>query len=219
MAYEGWLVSDDGSRTDSTGIIMPDANGNAMVSYMAMEGDEATGENLFSAFDRFVITVEPAPDDDPAPSMETAAIYQIPMTSIANIRELTYSAEGNPAYGSGNFHEGMAKGTSVGLREQTSVAGAHAGLAFNAADVAGVHQHACHVVNIIEGSAGDNYDASCGDPGDGFGVLNYSANAVTTAGLAATASPEDGIIVSNGQKVISASTEASTLASQAMTRP
>lgn len=215
MVYEGWLVSDDGSRKESVGILAADANGNVSQSFMLMAGDEATGENLFAAFDKFVVTIEPVPDSDPGPSDKVLGMHQIPTASVGHIRYLTYSASGKPAYGAGNFHEGMPKGISVGLREQTGVAGAHAGLAFDASDLTGVQQHSCHVVNITEGSGGANYDGSCGDPGDGFGVLSYAADAATYAALAASGASDDAVIVSNGQRVINASGQASTSASQA----
>ena len=45
----------------------------------------------------------------------------------------------------------------MGLREQTWIAMVHAGLSANSNTLAQVKQHAEHVVNAIEGSAGANY--------------------------------------------------------------
>jgi hypothetical protein len=77
------------------------------------------------------------------------------------------------------------KGLAVGSREQTNTALTHATLSVNSADLAGIQTHAHHVINIVEGSSGDNYDASFGDPGDGFGVLQYAADANNHSGFAA----------------------------------
>jgi hypothetical protein len=215
MAYEGWLVSDDGSRKESTGILPTDANGNVSETFKLMADGEDTGENLLAAFDKFVVTVEPVPDTDSEPSGEIAAIHQKPMASMAHIRNLTYSAEGNPAYMAGNFHEGTPKGSAVGLREQTGVGIVHAGLSFEGSDLATVQQHACHVVNIIDGTSGASYDAACGNPGDGMGILSYSDTTVMHAGLAASAAPDEAVIVSNAQRAIDGAETAAMWASQA----
>ncbi len=215
MAYEGWLVSDDGSRKESAGILVTDANGAVSQTFGLMADGEATGENLFAAFDKFVITVEPVPDSDPGPSDEIEAIHQKPSAAMAHIRSLTYSAEGNPAYGSGNFHEGTPKGSAVGLREQVGVAIQHTGLGFEASELEMVQQHACHVVNVIDGTSGANYDAACGDPGDGTGILNYSDSTAAQAGMAAAAAPDEAVIVANGQLAIEGANAAAKSATQA----
>ena len=147
---------------------------------------ETTGENLFANFDKFVVTIEPVPDLDPLPSAVVALIHQIPKGGLAHIRHLSYSWTGNPAY-KGGFHAGTPKGIVVGLREQTWAALVHARLSINSSDLAGVRQHACHVVNIVEGTGdgkGANFDASCGNPGDGFGVLSYATDTTKHAGFA-----------------------------------
>ena len=215
MAYEGWLVSDDGSRKESTGILVTDANGAVSQTFAVMADGEPTGENLFGAFDKFVVTVEPVPDSDPGPSDEIEAIHQKPTAGMAHIRNLTYSAEGNPPYAAGNFHEGTPKGSAVGLRQQVGVAIENAGFAFEASELAKVQEHACHVVNVIEGIGGANYDAACGDPGDGIGILNYSDSTAMQAGLAASAAPDEGVIVANGQLAIDGAKAAAKSASQA----
>ena len=212
-AYEGWLVSDDGPQ--STGILTPDADGNVSQAYWLMDSDgNPTGENLFARFHTFVISIEPVPDNNPAPSADKPYVHTIPKAAWVHIGHLAYSWKANPAYKAGNFHEGTPKGISVGLREQTWVARVHAGLSFDSGTLGAVQAHACHTVNIIEGSEGDNYDGSCGDPGDGFGVLNYAVDAANHAGFSASATPNDSVIVSNGQRVIDAAGKASTWASQ-----
>ena len=78
--------------------------------------------------------------------------------------------------------QGIPKGITVGLWEQTNVALIHAGLALDSSTLAGVKQHAEHVINAIEGSDGPNYgdldgNGAVEDFGDGFGVLNYAVDA------------------------------------------
>ena len=70
------------------------------------------------------------------------------------------------------------------------------------------------MVNIIEGSAGPNFDATCGNPGDDFGVLNYAPDA-KHAGFAASAAPEDAVIGKNHRQVIASADEVATWAGQA----
>ena len=73
----------------------------------------------------------------------------------------------------------------MGSREQTDIGLTHANLSVNSASLADIQLHAHHVINIVEGSSGDNYDVSFGDPGDGFGVLQYAADANKHSGFAA----------------------------------
>ncbi len=200
QAYEGWLVSVDGSRKESTGILTPDGDGNVSSTFSLPDG-----ENRFADFDKFVLTIEPVPDADAGPSADVELIHITPAEAFLHIGHLTYSWAGNPAYTSG-FHEGTPKGITVGLREQTNTALAHSRLSVGSADLAGVQAHACHVVNIVEGTEGANFDATCGNPGDGFGVLNYAAD-TKHAGFAASAVPDDTVIGENSNRVAAAAAE------------
>ena len=232
QAYEGWFVSDDGSRKESTGILTPGGNGNVSTTFWftkaedrtVVTGQDATGdditgvvsvkvptgENLFANFDKFLLTIEPVPDTDPGPSGVVPLIHAIPEGGIAHIRHLIYSWQGNPEYKSG-VHQGTPKGILVGLREQTWTALVHARLGLSSTDVAAVQQHAEHVVNIIEGSGGANFGDLDGDgteqnPGDGFGVLGYAPDA-KHATFAASAAPDDAVIVANGRNVVASADE------------
>ena len=211
--YEGWLVTDAGDRPQSTGILVQDENGHVNQTYIS-----ANGENLFSVFDKFVISIEPVPDSDPAPSANKPYVRVIPAGGILHIRHLLYSWQGNPPYGADNFHAGTPKGITVGLREQTWVALTHANLSSSSTSIGDVRAHACHVVNIIEGSAGANYDPTCGDPGDGFGVLNYANDTVLHAGLSDTAAAGDPVIGPNSAMVVDSANQTWTLAKQARDR-
>ena len=218
-AYEGWFVSDSGERKESTGILNPDSDGMISHTFMLMSDDEPTGENLFADFNTFAVTIEPVPDDDPGPSEEIALVYTFPAGTIAQIRNLVFSAEGNPEYMSG-FHEGAPKGTAVGLREQAMVALQHANLAAEASDLAGVQGHAEHVVNIIEGMEGENAGDLNGDgetqnPGDGFGVLSYAADAGTQASMAAAGAARGEMIAMYSGQVMDSANQTAMWAGQA----
>ena len=221
QVYEGWFVTnpDVGDRKQSTGILNVDDNGMIDHTLILMSGDQPSGENLFAAFDKFVVTIEPDPDDDPGPSDQIALIYVIPEGSIAHIRHLVFSSQGNPEYASG-FHQGTPKGITVGLRDQSRTALLHANLAKDSANLAEVQQHAEHVVHIIEGSAGPNAgdlnnSGQAENPGDGIGVLSYAANAGDRAGLAVTDAPGDAEIAMNARGVMASTGQVAMWAEQA----
>ena len=220
-AYEGWFVSDDGTREEGGGrreegggILEADPGGTILRQFWLEDQGQPTGENLFAEFNTFVVTIEPVPDPDSSPSADVALIYQVPEGGILHVRHLVYSWQGNPPYVSG-FHKGTPKGIAVGLREQTWTALVHARLSIGGETLAEVHLHACHVVNIIEGDRGANFDASCGNPGDGFGVLPYAGDAAVHSGLAASAAPDDRAIAEHAQQVVGAANQVSNLAFQA----
>ena len=214
--YEGWFVSDDGSRKESTGILVLTGDGTLIEQdfWLAADG-QPTGENLFGAFDKFVVTVEPVDDPDPGPSDVVAYIHAIPAGGILHIRHLLYSWAPNPVYAEPNFHAGTPKGIAVGLREQMAAALTHAGLSASSDTLALVQLHACHVINIVEGTEGANFDLGCGNPGDDFGVLNYAADTIAHAQLTVTAAPGDAVIAANSASVVSAATAASSMATDA----
>ena len=213
MVYEGWLVSDDGSRKQTAGVMTVGEDGNITHTFMTMStttanGETVTGpsgENLFASFDKFVVTVEPVPDDDPEPSGVIAYSDNIPAGGLSHIRHLLYSWGGNPPYMSG-FHEGTPKGIAVGLREQTAIALAQARLSMSAATLADAHSYAEQVINVIEGMNGANYGDLDGDgeienPGDGFGVLSYANDAAVHSGLSQAGAAEDMRIAMYGDAV------------------
>ena len=174
--YEGWVVTDDGSIKTSTGILA--VSGGAIQHQFI----SPTGENLIQNYDKAVITIEPVPDDDPGPSVSVAYNYMIPTDATAHIRHLV-----------GDWPEGSGVGILTNLKTQLDVAIRHANLARNSDTLDGVFQHIHHVINIIEGTGGPNYDASFGDPGDGIGVLAH-ADDRKHAGFAAAAASTDAVI-------------------------
>ena len=178
-ALEGWLVSDDGSVKLSTGVIEVAGDGSVHQDYTS-----PTGEDLIAGYDKVVITEEPVPDDDPGPSDVVLYSHAIPSGAMAHIRHLLSSWPPPDA----------TKGILTHLKEQLDVAILHANLAKNSTDLDTVKTHTHHVINILEGTEGANYDASFGDPGDGFGALNHAADR-KHGPFAASAATDDDVVV------------------------
>ena len=168
-AYEGWLVNDRGSVKQSIGIIDvvadgTEGTGSGSLTYRSPD------EDLIAAYDKLVITTEPVPDDDPAPSDVVAFSASVPRAAMQYIRELLSSAS-----------EGDSMGHLGQLRAQAMIAANDAQSAAAAQNIAQIKMHAEAMVNEIEGMGGDNYgdhngDGATADNGDGVGLLAHSAN-------------------------------------------
>ena len=180
-AYEGWLVSDDGEAEMSVGIMTVATDGSISHTFgSASEG--YTGENLIAGFNTFVITVESVPDDDPGPSSNVAFGYSVPLDGIAHIRHLL-----------SDWPSGSGVGIMTNLKAQLDIAINHAELAAASDTIEDVRTHMHHVINVIEGAEGANYDASLSDSGDGIGVIAHAQDS-KHGSLAATAVPDDTVI-------------------------
>ena len=163
-AYEGWVITDNGSIKTSTGTL--EVSGGA-IDYT---WSSPSGENLIANYDKVVVTVEPVPDSDPGPSGDVAFSDQIPAGAMAHIRHLLTG-----------WPPGETNGILPNLQEQLDVAILHAGLAASQDTIEAVHQHLEHVINAIEGSGGANYgdldgNGSTEDFGDGLGVLTHAGD-------------------------------------------
>ena len=191
-AYEGWLVSDDGTVKLSTGILTVDADGAVNHDFTSPDG-----ENFIHLYDKVVVTIEPVPDTDPGPAPDVAYSHAIPPKAMNHIRHLLT-----------NWPPGEPRGILTDLKIQLDTAIRHATLARNAADAnnfASVRQHIEHVINIIEGEGGPNYGDIDGNgqiqnPGDGVGVLAHAANR-KHGPFAAGAAPDDPVIVAGAELV------------------
>ena len=181
--YEGWLVSDDGSAKLSTGILTVTADGSLNHTFSS-----PTGENFIANYDKAVITVEPVPDSDPGPSDDVAFIDQIPASGMLHIRHLLTEWTDAP------------NGILTSLREQIQVAVDHANLAKNSSTLDDLKTHIHHVINLIEGEGGDNFEGSFGNPGDGIGVLAHAQNR-KHASFASNAAPGDLVIAEHSKLV------------------
>lgn len=168
MAYEGWLVSADGENKLSVGVFELDDNGDVDHSYTHPDG-----MNLATGYSQFLVTVEPSPDTDPAPSGVIAYHDMIPEDGIMYVHGLLDSDSG----------------ATVGLVGQTKLAVTHAQLATEAKSIEGVQSHVSHVINIIEGAEGENFDDGHANPGDGMGIAAHASDAAGKAQGAVTAVP------------------------------
>ena len=83
MAYEGWLVNSRSDEKVSTGLMTVMPNGS-----MSHSWSDPDGANLLALYDTVMITVEPVPDDDPAPSDVIAFINTLPSDLLDPVREL-----------------------------------------------------------------------------------------------------------------------------------
>lgn len=63
----------------------------------------------------------------------------------------------------------QAADANATVAKQAATAGAHAGMALGATDLATAHAHLQHVVNCLVGPAGKGYDAKAADPCKGMG--------------------------------------------------
>ena len=146
------------------------------------------------------------PDTDPGPSAEAAVKLPMPAGPLAEVRNLVFSTAGNPDYSAG-FNKGTPKGSAVALRTEVWVAWVHANLALNSTTLPAIQQHAGHVVNAINGGAGQdlNNDGAAQTFGDkGPGIFAYAGQVRTQATAASAAAPEDTRLAKNSGLTIQA---------------
>ena len=187
-AYEGWLLDSAGGKL-SVGILVRSGTADIVETYVS-----PSGENLLASYSRFAISIEPVPDPDPATPGPIAYSDAIPAGAFLHVGHLVVAFAPNPD----------SKGIAVGFLEQMGVALRHTKLAQGSSSLAGQQTHSQHVINIIEGSGGANFDAGPGNPGDGLGVLAYGADLIKHAQLAKDAAPEDDSVVDGADDAIAA---------------
>lgn len=180
-AYEGWLVSDDGATKMSTGVMTVAIDRSISHTFNSLS-EGYTGDNLIVGFNTFVITVEPVPDADPEPSGIVVFGHSIPPDGMAHIRHLL-----------ADWPPGSGVGILTDLKAQLDVAIQHAEFAASSETIEGVKTHIQHVINIIEGEDGANFDATAANPGDGIGIIAHAQNS-KHGPFAAAAVPDDTVI-------------------------
>lgn len=162
--YEAWLLGDNGAQ--SLGVLVLNESGGTELIF-----DEPQTGNLLALFNRFEITLEPNPDDDPVNS-SGQIIYSsaLPPEAFGNIYPLIIASESTPNQVSFLF----------GLYAQTDLINQYAAAmlsAYEAGDEAGLRANAEAVINLIVGNQGGDYygdwdgNGESMDPGDGFGLL------------------------------------------------
>ena len=179
--YVGWLISDDGSTKLSTGPMTVDG-GNIDHTFDSTSKRYA-GFNLIHLFNKVAITEEAAGTDPDNPAGPVVFHHEIPPEAMVHIRNLLSSSP-----------DGTEGGILNQLKGQLDIAIAHAALAGDAGGLDHIKGHVQHVINVIEGSGGPNYDASGGDPGDSMGILKHIQDSRDQAQMAVAAAPDDGAI-------------------------
>lgn len=198
QTYEGWLVNTGSGTMLSTGVMRADAQGAINHTFTS-----PTGENLIANYNQVVISVEPVPDTDAAaPSDVRPFSHTIPGGAMTRVRNLVVS-----------WPAGDPTGAATDMKAQLDVAIQHANLAANSSTIEDVMLHTHHVINIIEGEGGPNFDASFGNPGDGVGVLAHAQAAMQQAD--AVASSGDPVVSMHAQNVAQASQNVVTWSTQA----
>ena len=179
--YVSWLVSDDGSKKLNTGTMAVAADGSINHTFDSSSTRYAA-ENLIHLYNTAVITLEDEGFDGAEPVGPAVFNHVIPIPAMGHIRHLLT-----------NWPPGAIKGILTNLQEQLDKAIQHGNLSANSDTLDAVVQHAHHVVNIIEGEDGPNFDASFGNPGDGIGVLAHAADR-RHGPFAAAGAPDDVVI-------------------------
>ena len=90
-AYEGWLVSDDGSESLSVGVMHVQDDGSIAHTYTSPGASD-----LLTLYSKVTITEESVPDDDVAPSNVVVFGHIIPVSGITDIRSAAASASAAP---------------------------------------------------------------------------------------------------------------------------
>jgi hypothetical protein len=195
-ALEGWLVSDDGARKQSVGILEVSEEGTVSHEFIA-----DPGENLFEAFDKAVITREPSPDTDPGPSMEIVLASGLLEGVLEQVRALHVPGD----------DDGTT--SAVGLVEQVKLASDSARQAQAAAsngDLEMARTHTACVMAITQGGE------ACGD---GVGIVTYAGNVAVAAAAAQEAAegvdPRDDPAAGFSAATVAAATRVRELAEQA----
>ncbi len=198
-AYEGWLLDSAGGKV-SVGILTRSGTADIDETYVS-----PSGENLLATYSRFAISIEPVPDPDPATPGPIAYSDAIPGGVFPHVGHLVVAWGPNPD----------SKGIAVGFVEQMGVAARHADLAASSSSLADQQKHSQHVINIIEGTGGANFDAGPGNPGDGLGVLAYGADLIKHAQFSKDAAPEDDSVGDGADDAIAATETAIVFAERA----
>ena len=159
--YELWLSSDTSDSPLDLGAFTPD---NGQVNF-AGNSDQP----LLATYDRALISLEPDGETDPAISQQIVFSSTMPAALVTPLRQLLFQ------------NERTDKGFLSGASDQVKIAVQHTGFLLDALtgnDFAKARVHAEHVVNMLDGKAGPNFndwnrDGQAQNPGDDFGLRAY----------------------------------------------
>jgi hypothetical protein len=170
--YVGWLVRDEDGTKLSTGVISIQ---DGVINHTFDRFNRRyTGANLIDNFNRVVITDEAAATDPDQPLGPPVFGHAIPPKAMNHIRHVL----------SNWAKTGAGAGIATKLKGELRVGVQEADAASRLSDLAAIQTSAKKIINVIEGEGGDNYDATAGNPGDGFGVVTHAVD-MKHAGFAA----------------------------------
>lgn len=177
QVYVAWLVNTESGEALNLGELVIDGFGAGVLPFT-----DADGRLLPASFNAVLLTLEA----DPAAAQPGDAIAysgQIPLELSDALTNILIASE-----------NGLSGGSLLdGARTEARIAEQHAGLASRSGSVSGMHSHAEHTVNILNGSQEDyNGNGRPENPGRGVGVyafLDLMEGALMSAVNAPNASP------------------------------
>lgn len=173
QSYYAWMQTADSSQTLPLGRLNINVLGSGWLNYTT--SDELA---LPTRYNQVIITLETAAGDEPASEVRYSG--GVPAALSTAWREILVESE-NGINGDSLLESALAEATIAEL---------HAGLAAGATNVAGMHLHAEHTINILMGTDEDyNNDGRGENPGRGFGVV-FFLDAIETQLDAVFAAPD-----------------------------
>jgi plastocyanin len=177
--YAAWLRGADGSLFLGT-LDAPSSTAGASVSFAAP--DHA---NLAAEFDTAIVARVPKGAAETASPGDAVVTGTLPPVALVHLREVLVGADDTP--------DQVA--LAIGLRQESDKVLQHAQFLQDAVDesnLANVLFHAEHLVNMIEGKAGEHFGDLNGNgivenPGDGFGLLENGTQSGYINGIQAGA--------------------------------
>lgn len=161
--YEAWLVGDSNPPLSLGRLSLVDGT----IDHTFVDPE---GRRLPDLYNAMFISVEPADDNDPAPSGVVAYRGEIPAAVMAHIRQIITTSPDSPD------GDGLALNSLASALRVLQLAEAQQQYA-TANDLVNLRAHAENMINIIEGAAGPNYGDVDGDgqvfTDDGFGMLRF----------------------------------------------
>ncbi len=173
--YRVWLRSDEKDVAQHVGDLPATAN---EFGVQALTYRQPGGETLLLQFSEVLVTQEPAgPLPSGARPGPVVLAGQIDPGALVHTRRLLVRWP-DSRYGTASL-QGLRR-MAHGIRGQAAIMREAA----NGGDLDGMRRKAEHVANMIEGQGGGSFgdhngDGRAEDPGDGVGLLNYAAGALS----------------------------------------
>jgi len=172
MAYEGWLVNSGSDDKVSTGVMTVLPDGSISHSWTSPDGG-----NILEMYDMVAVTVEPVPDDDPAPSGVFAFTDMVDGGAMEEIRGLVVGDASTLYMLKSQIYAAMAK---VGEAQAADDAD---GLMAATEEAASLADEIAALASAASASAASAMDASGKQSVDTYGgkVMSSSGNVAAWA--------------------------------------